>query len=334
MTCNINENLSVVYRPIEKDEQVQALDLWYSVFGAHSPGCFERDFTNEAAPTYQDGDTIGAWCDGQLVSTVHIRRLILQSRDNGTKYLCGGISNVATLENYRNRGFSRHLLRLAIERMERSGEFDLSILGTGRYKHYSVLGWEQMNVPNTTTIEWKNFDSNMNNIKWCSPSEIFSSDKELILALHTKNPREYQFDRSPSSVFEHFIGWNWRLNNAIIYIHHEEESGYVVISKSDNINDIYVSEWRAPNIDVERKLFKIAAEEIYRRQQQQTNIVRFHGLPQYMTIEELEQWAGKIKIDFVADMMIRNIRLSKETIDKIKTAYLKGSATFWSADYF
>ncbi|CAF2614363.1 unnamed protein product [Rotaria sp. Silwood2] len=334
MTCNINKNSSVVYRPVEKHEQVQALDLWVSVFEPGNLGWFERDFALEAAPTYQHGDTIGAWYDGELISTVHIRRIMVQSRDDDTKYLCGGISNVATLENYRNQGLSRHLLRLAIERMEQNDEFDLSILGTGRYNHYSVLGWEQMNVPNEITIEWKNFDPTMNNRKWCSTSEIFSSDKELLLALHGKNPREYQLDRSPSSLFEHFVGWNWQFNNAIIYIHREEESGYIVISKPDNINDIHVSEWRAPNIDVERKLFKVAAEEIYRRQQQQTNIIRFHGLPQYITIKELEQWAGKIKIDFKADMMIRNIRLSKETIDKIKAAYSTGSATFWSADAF
>jgi len=203
MTYSINENSSVIYRPVEKHEQGQALDLWYSVFGADNPGCFEHDFTIEASPNYQEGDTIGAWYDGQLVSAVHIRRILLQSGDDDMKYLCGGISNVATLPKYRNQGFSRHLLRLAIERMEQSGEFDLSMLGTGRYNHYYVLGWEQISVPNTITIEWNNFDLNMNNIEWCSTSEIFLSDRELILALHTKNSRKYQFDRSPSTIFEH-----------------------------------------------------------------------------------------------------------------------------------
>jgi GNAT superfamily N-acetyltransferase len=334
MTCSINENPSVIYRPVKKHEQGQALDLWYSVFGADNPGCFERDFTIEASPNYQKGDTIGAWHDGQLVSAVHIRRIVLQSGDDDMKYLCGGISNVATLPIYRNQGFSRHLLRLAIERMEQSGEFDLSMLGTGRYNHYYVLGWEQINVPNTITIEWNNFDLNMNNIEWCSTSEIFLSDREFILALHTKNSRKYQFDRSPSTVFEHWVGWNWQLHQAIIYIYREKDSGYVVISKPNNVKDIYVSEWRASNVDVEKKLFKIAAEEIHRRQQGQTNIVRFHGLPQYMTINELEQWAGKTKIEPNEDMMIRNIRLPNETTNKIKTAYSKGAATFWPGDSF
>jgi predicted acetyltransferase len=153
MTCAVNETKSVVYRPVEKHEQLQALKLWYIVYEGFSPRCFERDFTDEASPMYQDGDTIGTWYDGQLVSTVHIRRIILQYHDDSIKCLCGGISNVATLEKYRNKGFSRHLLRLAIERMERSNVFDLSMLGTGRHYHYSVLGWEQITVPKIVIIE-------------------------------------------------------------------------------------------------------------------------------------------------------------------------------------
>lgn len=114
----------------------------------------------------------------------------------------------------------------------------------------------------------------------------------------------------------------------------EKESGYIVIGKPDNANDTYVSEWRASNSDTEKKLLEIAAEEIYRRQQKRTNVVRIHGLPQYMTIAELEEWTGKAKIELNEDLMIRNIRLPNETVDKIKTAYSKGSATLWPGDAF
>jgi hypothetical protein len=69
--------------------------------------------------------------------------------------------------------------------------------------------------------------------------------------MHIRNPREYQFDRSPSTAFESWVGWHWQLHTAIIYIYREEESGYVVIGKPDDVNDIYVSEWRVSNIDVE-----------------------------------------------------------------------------------
>jgi hypothetical protein len=53
-----------------------------------------------------------------------------------------------------------------------------------------------------------------------------------------------------------------------------------------------------------------------------------------MSIEEFEQWVGKIKIEREEDMMIRNIRLPNETIDKIKTAYSKGASTFWDGGIF
>jgi predicted acetyltransferase len=330
----MNENTTIIYRPVEKHEQCHALNLWYSVFGAGNSGCFERDFNIEASPNYQEGDAIGAWYDGQLVSAVYIRRIILQSDNDDTKYLCGGISNVGTLQKYRKQGLSRHLLRLAIKKMEENGEFDLTMLCTGQHNHYSVLGWERISVPNIVTIEWKNFDSSMNNIEWCSTSKIFSSDKELIFSLHTRNSRRYQIDRSPSTAFELWVGWNWQLHQSIIYIHREKESGYIVIGKPDDVNGIYVSEWRASNIDVEKKLLKIAAEEIRRRQRRWTNIVRLRGLPQYLTIAELEQWAGKTKIERNEDMMMRNIRLPNETIDEIKTAYSKGSAPFWPGDSF
>ncbi|CAF3788096.1 unnamed protein product [Rotaria sp. Silwood1] len=223
---------------------------------------------------------------------------------------------------------------MAIEKIEQSGEFDVSILRTGIPKHYSILGWESLSMPTPVIMEWKNFDPTISNIKWRSASEVFSSDRELLLELHTSNPREYQFDRSPSTMFEHWIDWQWQQNNAIVHICHEVEAGYVMISKPDNVNDVYVSEWRAPNIDVERKLLKLAAEEIRRRQHQQTNVVRFHGLPQYMSVDELKRWGDAVQIQTNERTMIRNIRLPTETIEKIKTAYIEGSAAFWPADFF
>ncbi|CAF1405737.1 unnamed protein product [Adineta ricciae] len=330
-----NEHSSIIYRSIKHDEHDQALHLWYSVFEEAKPGCFERDFTNEGSPTREEDDTIGAWHNGKLVSAIHIRRVQLQSRDeNNVKYLCGGMSNVATLPDYRNQGISRNLLRMGIKHMEKENKFDLSILGTGICKHYSVLGWEQMNVPTLMTIEWKNFDKRIDNIHWYATSEIIHREKQLLLDLYTKSPREYQFDRSPSTFLEHFVGWNWQLEKDIIYICRDNQLGYIVIGKAEDIDNIYISEWRAPNVEVEQKLFSVAVQEIQRRQKQQTNNIRVHGLPQHMTLNEFEQWAGKINIEYENDMMIRNVQLPHEIFEKIKVAYSKGSATFWQGDMF
>ncbi|CAF0754828.1 unnamed protein product [Rotaria sordida] len=324
-------NTSVIYRSVKNHEQQQAIDLWYKVHKVQ-PGFFERYFNKETSPYYQEGDTLGAWIDGQLVSAIHIRRLYIRSRDDNTEYLCGAISNVATLEEHRRHGYSRHLLRMSITEMEQN-EFDISVLGTGQPNHYSVLGWEQILLPSPISIEWSHFSSSGDNHHWYSTNDILSSNCQLLLDIHSNKPRTYQFNRSPVTMFQGWTGWNWKKENSIAYLLHDVQQGYIVISNLDNVNDIYISEWRASNVDVERKLFKLAANEI-RRRQPQIKIIRFHTVPQYMSLEELDLWAGTVTISKNDHTMIRNIRLSNEILEKIKAAYLSGHATFWPGDYF
>lgn len=325
------DNTSAIYRPVEKHEQQQAIDLWYSVFSPPQ-GFFERYFTEEASPRYQEGDTLGAWVNGKLVSAIHIRRLYIRSRDDNTEYLCGAISNVATLEEHRKNGYSRILLKMAIKKMEDS-EFDISVLGTGRPNHYSVLGWEQISLPSPISIEWNHFSSSGDPNQWHSANDILSSNCQFLLDSHSTKPRTYQFNRSPVSMFQYWTGWNWQKENAIVYLLRDVQQGYVVITKPDNPDEVYVSEWRASNVDIERKLLKLAANEI-RRRQPQRKVIRFHTVPQYMSLEELEQWAGTITVSKNDHTMIRNIRLSNEILEKIKAAYSSGHATFWTGDYF
>ncbi|CAF3029369.1 unnamed protein product [Rotaria socialis] len=328
-----NNTMSVIYRPVEKHEQQQAIDLWYSVFPTQK-GFFERYFDPQASPNYQEGDTLGAWINEKLVSAIHIRRLHIRSRDDNTEYLCGAIANVATLEEHRKHGYSRHLLRMAITKMEQSEQFDLSVLGTGRPNHYSVLGWEQISLPSPISIEWSHFNSSGDNHhQWYSVNDILSSNSQVLLDIHSNKPRTYQFNRSPATMFQHWTGWNWNKENAIVYLLRDAQQGYIVITKSDNVNDVYVSEWRASNVDMEKKLFRLAANEI-RRRQPQIKTIRFHTVPQYMTLEELEEWAGTVCVSKNDHTMMRNIRLSNEILEKIKAAYLSGHATFWTGDYF
>ena len=335
MTSSNSENnaTSVVYRPVKRHEEQLALDLWYNVFPCPA-GFFERYFNQEVSPHYQEGDTLGAWIADLLVSAVHIRRLRLRSRDDATEYLCGAIANVATLEAHRQRGYSRELLRMAIRQMQESNEFDVSILGTGKPKHYAALGWEPILLPSPISIEWTHFSSlGDHHLHWHSVPETFSSHGSLLLDIHSNKPRTYQLTRSPWSMFQHWIGWNWIRDNAIVYLLPEPQPGYVVITKADNGEEIYVSEWRACNVEIERRLLKLAANEI-RRRYPQISSIRFHTPPQYTSLEELEQWAGTVTVSKNDHTMIRNIRLSDDTLEKIKAAYLSGHATFWQGDYF
>ena len=323
---------SVIYRPVEKHEQQQALDLWYTVF-TQRPGFFERYFKPETAPYYQEGDTLGVWNDGKLVSVMHIRRLYLRSRDDNTEYLCAAIANVATLEEYRKHGYSRELLRMAIKKMEESGQFDISILGTGRPNHYAALGWEQISVPSPITVQWCHFSSSADQHHWHLPDEILSSNSQLLLDIHSIKPRTYQFNRSPAPMFQHWTEWIWNNDKSIVYSLGDGQQGYIVITKADNPDEVCVSEWRAANVTIEKRLLKLAANEI-RRRHPQMKMIRFHTVPQYITLEEFEQWAGDLTVAKNDHMMIRNIRLSDEILAKIKAAYSSGHATFWRGDHF
>ncbi|CAF2867638.1 unnamed protein product [Rotaria sp. Silwood2] len=324
---------SITYRRVEKHEQQQVVDLVCPIFKTN-PDMEKSYFSLDASPCYQEGDTLGAWQNDKLVSVVHIRRLALRSNETNEKYSCGGFGNVATVDKYRRRGLSRHLLRMAIDRMEKNNEFDISMLSTEKPNHYTVLGWESVPRPSQIIINWKNITSSSINAEWRSASNISSEDIELLLKIHSNNPRIYQIDRSPSTLFQHWVKKRWQNNAAIVCLYeHEEEQGYVVIGKPDSEKDICVLEWCAPNFNLETKLLSLAAIEI-RQRYGSTKPICLLALPQYMKIDELTEWAGPLQIKISKDLMMRNIRLPKEVYEKIKLAYSEGRAVFWIGDYF
>lgn len=331
-----NDASSIVYRPVEKHEYQQALDLWYSTFGyldRVTTGYYERSFSSEASPQYQTDDTLGAFHDGKLVSTVHIRRFTFRLRNDNQEHLCAFISNVATMEEYRKRGYSRHLLRMALDKMEKGGEFDMTLLEALVPTHYSVLGWEQVPNPALVSVEWKDLKPASDNVEWRTAADVLWSDGQLLLEIYSNKPRAYQFDCSPFTMFQHWAGYYWQRDEAIICVLGGKEQGYVVIKKPNHPNDVSVTEWRAPNIDVEKKLFQLAADEI-RRRHPETKLVRFHGVPQHLTLDELQNWAGVVNVEKNDCIMLCNIRLPKETFEDMKIAFHTGETIWWQCDYF
>ncbi|CAF3499598.1 unnamed protein product [Rotaria sp. Silwood1] len=324
---------SIVYRHIEKHEQQLALDIWCPTFKT-TPDVEGRYFLPDTSPRYQEGDTLGAWHNDKLVSTVHIRRLTIRSSENNEQYLCGCISNVVTVAEYRRQGLSRRLLQMAVDKMEESNEFDISMLGTKQPNHFVSFGWEQIPEPIQVMIDWKTIISPSTNAKWCSISNISCQDFELLLKIYSNNPRIYQMDRSPLTVFQQWVKGRWQNNAAIVCLYeHEQEQGYVVIGNLDSEKDVCVLEWRAPSMNLEQKLLSLAAAEI-RQRHGSTKSIHLFALPQYMTIDELTEWAGPVQIGINQDIMMRNIRLPTDIYEKIKTAYSDGRAVFWSGDYF
>ena len=323
---------SITYRSVAKNEQVEAIELWKIVFEPKGDGYFERYFLSTASPHYQEGDTLGAWSNNDLlVSVVHIRRIYLRSANNET-FLCGVISNVATLTEFRYQGLSRQLLQQAIEKMEREG-FDLSTLGTGRSTHYLPLGWEPVKTRIQYVINVSDpiFCSNPET-SWIPTSSISFYDD--LLEIYSTHPRVYQFDRYPSSIFEYWIGWHWQEDLAHIFVL-PNKRGYVIISQPDGKDcDICVSEWRAFDIDAETTLLNMAAAEIRRRYRR--NSFLLHTLPQYTSLKLLGWDRDKLISEQNEDVMIRNIRLPNDKFREIKATYEKedGKATFWPGEYF
>ncbi|CAF0866437.1 unnamed protein product [Adineta steineri] len=323
---------SITYRPVVKSEQSKAIELWQTVFEPKEDGYFERYFLSTASPSYQEGDTLGAWSDNNLlVSVVHIRRMILKSATNET-FLCGVISNVVTLAEFRNQGLSRQLLMQAIEKMKREN-FDLSMLGTGRSHHYLPLGWEPIKNRIEYVINTFNDSSSINyEGSWISASSFSSYDQ--LFEIYSINPRSYQFDRCSPLTFEHWIGWHWQQDFAYIYIL-PDRTGYVVINQKDGKGcDPCIAEWRAIDIDSETILLKIAATEIRRRYRRNTFLL--HTFPQYTTLKLLE-WDNKnLLFEQNEDTMIQNIRLPDDTFRTITAAFEAedGKATIWPGEYF
>ncbi|CAF1408294.1 unnamed protein product [Adineta ricciae] len=325
---------SITYRPVLQNEQRKAIELWQSVFEAKSDGYFERFFSSQASPDYREGDTLGAWAhDDRLVSIVQIRRSILISDKNET-FLCGVISNVATDVEFRNQGLSKQLLSQAIEKMEREN-FSLSMLGTGQPQHYLKLGWKPLRSRIQYVINLKRNDlsTESENRLWIPACSVSSYDK--LLEIYSTHPRPYQFDRCSSSLFEHWIGWHWKESSAFLYIS-PDHKGYIVISHADGKGcPVSITEYRAFDHDTEKTLLEIAAVEIYRRYRQ--NSFLLHTLPQYTTLQSLG-WNDDNNLIFEEneDVMLRNIGLSDEQYQTIKTTFeaVNGKTTIWPGEYF
>lgn len=132
--------MTAVFRALRPDEREECLDLWLRVWpGYANRTYFERYFYGDVGwlPYY----TQVAECDGRLVSTVHICNRTVACGE--FRLNMGGIANVATLPEYRGRGYNTGCLKNAIEVME-ADAMDFALLFTGINAYYRKFGFANL----------------------------------------------------------------------------------------------------------------------------------------------------------------------------------------------
>jgi len=130
----VSENV----RAIREGEYEECLALWDAVWPEDGRAYFARYFFGDA--NFQPEYVRVCIVDGRIVSAAQIVKRIVSCGD--FTLTMGGIANVATLPEYRRRGYSRACLRQAVEVME-SDAMDFSLLFTGTHALYEGLGWER-----------------------------------------------------------------------------------------------------------------------------------------------------------------------------------------------
>jgi predicted N-acetyltransferase YhbS len=122
-------------RTIARHERDAVLDLLAHWFGDRA--FFARYFEHD--PAFRDDLCFVALDRGTIVSTLQVFRK--QVRINGAAVEVGGVGNVFTAAEYRERGVASQLLNRAVAAMEEQG-FDLSLLFATRLVFYGRLGWQ------------------------------------------------------------------------------------------------------------------------------------------------------------------------------------------------
>jgi GNAT superfamily N-acetyltransferase len=124
------------FRAIKASEFEECLDLWGIVFERVGRGYFPPYFYGD--PWFRRVYTRVCAVDGKLVSAIQIceRRV----RFGDSEIVMGGIGNVATLPEYRGKGYSQRLLA-DCARVMHDRRIDFSVLFTGIQPFYEKVLW-------------------------------------------------------------------------------------------------------------------------------------------------------------------------------------------------
>lgn len=138
------------------------LDEWINHCGSIfevGPAYFRRHFVADPDKCYESIFVIKN--GGAIVSTVRVfcRHIYI----GGKIYKMGGIGEVSTNPDFRERGYSYAILKAAGDYM-RENKYTISMLGTGRFSHYAKHGFVQVNTY-TKSVEANRFASSNSDIR-------------------------------------------------------------------------------------------------------------------------------------------------------------------------
>lgn len=133
--------MTPVFRELHPQEQAECLALWTQVF-APDTDYFERYFQD---PLWQPAYTRVCELNGRLVAALQLVRRPVRLSDGHSLWMAG-VANVATLPEYRGRGFASRLLQ-DLHAVMHSEEFAFGLLFTGIHDFYRRWGWERLPLP-------------------------------------------------------------------------------------------------------------------------------------------------------------------------------------------
>lgn len=134
--------MSFEVRALQMEEREECIALWNAIWPTGGDAYFRKYLHGdiEWLPYYTQVGVL----DGKLVSAAHICKRVVACGD--VRLTMGGIANVATLPEFRGRGYNTECLRKAVAVME-ADAMDFTVLCTGIHAYYERLGYEILPWP-------------------------------------------------------------------------------------------------------------------------------------------------------------------------------------------
>lgn len=268
--------------------------------------------------------TYGCELDGVVVSAVELMRR--WAHVPGGVWSFGAIAGVSTLKEFRGRGYSSKLLKMAMEQMKKDN-LDFGLLLTGINPFYEKLGW--------WTVPRGYFEAEINEIKEKQSVE-FSADvpwaevADLYNAFNANRP--FTIDRKPE-YWEKWAGCGLHGSKWIFIRDGKKITAYAAIREDKANKRIQVMEygWNQGDINSCRKLanqiLSIPASFGYNK------ILSFTPLdPDFMA--QIEVPGVTVTRNLENGLMALPVTRPAEELKQYCNILKEGTGAFYNADFF